>query len=155
MKLIIKTDLDRRRHPSCIKLIENYLAGRTFKVRIGGTKARQDYRIQVSVPQGSAWRPTLFNAHVATVPQPEIQETTTILFADDIVAASRGIRSDGKLQEVLDDMIDWATTRNIGINPNKCKAMCIRLRTPPDSPSINNESILYTKAPQYLGMTLD
>lgn len=148
---LVAQDINRK----WIKLIQNYLQDRTFQVRTGNKITTNTYQINASVPQGSVWGPTLFNAHISGIPIPRRQHTKLIMFADDIAIATRGMMADAKLQDAINNIETWARNSNIGINPTKCQAITIRLNNPPQPPTINGQPIQYSPTIEYLGIKID
>ncbi|XP_062538281.1 uncharacterized protein LOC134206570 [Armigeres subalbatus] len=110
--------LQRYNLPSyLVKIINNYLSARTFRVSISGASSNA-HNIVAGVPQGSILGPLLFNLFTSDMPEPP-EGGILSLFADDtsIVYNGRVIRAlVAKLQRGLDALTEYLTSWKICIN---------------------------------------
>lgn len=139
-----------------ILLLQNYLKGRFFQVRV------KDYLSSVTpitsgVQQGSLVGPTLFNLYLNEIPLNS--NTTLALYADDTAVLAKHDHPSylaARLQNHLDQIIDWFDTWKVKVNPNKCSAIYFsRKFTLPPRLYIKSVPLQWTNNAKYLGVILD
>lgn len=156
--------LQRYNLPSyLVKIINNYLSARTFRVSISGASSNA-HNIVAGVPQGSILGPLLFNLFTSDMPEPP-EGGILSLFADDtsIVYNGRVIRAlVAKLQRGLDALTEYLTSWKICINAAKTQVIIFphskspKLVPPGDCKIIlNGTTVEWANEAGYLGLTLD
>jgi Reverse transcriptase (RNA-dependent DNA polymerase)/Endonuclease-reverse transcriptase len=104
--------------------IEKWLSGRRQRVVLNG--AASDWEpVKSGVPQGSVLGPILFLIFIRDIDTAAGAEALVKKFADDTKVA-RKVQNDqdaAKLQQVLDNMTEWAAKWKMEFNTGKCKVM--------------------------------
>ena len=105
--------------------ISQWLSGRKQRVVLNGHTSEWQ-PVSSGVPQGSCLGPTLFLIFINSIDDC-IDKATGIIskFADD-TKVGRVIETESdheKLQEEIDNLVDWADTWNMQFNPQKCKVL--------------------------------
>lgn len=146
-----------------VKIIKNYLSGRTFRVSLSGASANAQ-GISAGVPQGSILGPLLYNLFTSDMP-PLPENGTLSLFADDtsVVYKGRAIRAlAAKLQRGLEVLTEYLTSWKICINAAKTQVILFphsnspRLDPPEDRKiTLNGTTVEWSKEAVLLGVTLD
>lgn len=144
--------------PLClIKLVQSYLANRSFSVAIGDHKSSLKHT-PAGVPQGSILGPYLFTLFINDIPkQPHTQ---LAIYADDTATYTTSKDGDlviGRLQLSLELLSDFFTKWKLKLNPDKTESiMFSRKRTVPDRKiKFKNYTIPWSRQVKYLGVTLD
>ena len=142
-----------------IKIIKNYLSGRTFQVSLNNTTS-----IEKTVGAGSILGPILFNIFTSDIP-PLPDGGVLSLFADDTAVAYKGriIRPlVAKLQKGLDVLAEYFANWKVCINAAKTQPIIFphskfQRLVPPDDFRIRSggATIDWSNGVVYLGMTLD
>ena len=109
-----------------LKLLENYMNGRTLQVVVGG-QSSQHYPVKAGVPQGSVLGPLLWNIFIDDLLQqhPEISAyaddstLTTSYHRDDCMQVAELVNA--KLQSIK----EWGTRWQVNFAPEKTQAMVI------------------------------
>ena len=120
--LIHKLTLSNVPHP-LIVLIESFLKGRTFKIRISDHLSTSR-NIEAGVPQGSYLSPLLYSVYINDFPTKG--PVTLALFADDtlLYTSNRNFKyAVYKLQRQLDVTNDWLAKWRIQLNISKTVAV--------------------------------
>lgn len=122
-----------------IKIIQNYLSQRHFKVSLNG-KNSKEFPIPAGVPQGSLLGPILYNIYTSDIPR--LPDGSGIfLFADDTAITVKGRTPNelkNKLQRSLDVFVNYAKSWKIKINESKTQAiMFLHRQSPKLIPSAN------------------
>ena len=109
---------------SAAQWIGNYLAGRRQRVCINQTFSSRTPETS-GVPQGSVLGPILFVIHINNQDNSIVSRISK--FADDIKLCHSSRHPDEvlELQEDLNRLVDWANTRQINFNIDKCAVMHI------------------------------
>ena len=109
-----------------LKLLENYLHGRTLQVAVGGQNS-QHYQVQAGVPQGSVLGPVLWNIFIDDLLQqhPEISA-----YADDSTLTTSYHREEcmqvaERVNTKLQSISEWGTRWQVNFAPEKTQAMVI------------------------------
>ena len=112
-----------------LEYITSYLSGRTQCTKVNDVTS-QKTNIDYGVPQGSLLGPTLFSIDVNDMP--EVSDTTDDseieMFADDTTTYVIGNNVDeavSKLQEIANNLFDYASRNSLTIHPGKCQLMII------------------------------
>ena len=135
--------------------VENFLSGRTQKVRVDGALSTP-VRVSSGVPQGSVLGPLLFLLYIN-----DIAENVTSklhLFADDCLLHREIItaRDCNELQVDLDRLNAWCSKWLLKFNVSKCHHLRVSSRhsTTPEIYKIDGQTIAGCKSALYLGVTL-
>ncbi len=109
-----------------IKWIENWLTGRTQRVKVNGGMSEEG-EVDSGVPQGTVLGPCLFTIFIDDTDDCAVGKTLIIKFADDIKGLRTVERDEDaqELQETLDNLCEWATNWGMCFNVEKCKIMHI------------------------------
>lgn len=105
---------------------ENYLGGRTQRVKVNGTMSGQE-RVRCGVPQGSTLGPLLFLIYINDITK--YMPCNTLLFADDTVMYTSGAsarEAEEKMQKGLDKIVLWTRDAQLTVNEGKSKVMLIK-----------------------------
>lgn len=146
-----------------IKLIQNYLSNRSFRVVLSST-ASQTFDIPAGVPQGSLLGPVLYNIYTSDIPQaPEGCHLS--LYADDTSIMAKGRNTKGtvrKLQNYLNTITSYMQVWKIKINNSKTQSILFpynnseRLNPPQNCKiQIAENSVDWSEEVVYLGLTFD
>jgi hypothetical protein len=111
--------------------MENWLAGRTQRVTIGGTASNEE-EVKSGVTQGTVMGPPLFTVYIDDIDLVVRQVKLFIKFADD-GKGMKEIRSRQdaiELQAALDSLFGWAETWGMRFNVDKCKIMHVGRNNP-------------------------
>jgi hypothetical protein len=109
-----------------IKWIENWLTGRTQRVKVNGEMSEEG-DVGSGVPQGTVLGPCLFTIFIDDADDCAVGQTLIIKFADD-TKSMRTVERDEDAQELqatLDNLCEWATIWGMCFNVEKCKVMHI------------------------------
>lgn len=146
-----------------IRLISNYLRGRTFKTRVG-TSFSTPREIHAGVPQGSIIGPILFNIFINDLPFRYIHGRSSHLYiyADDtaLLAMGKTYRlASRRLQSILDHLQPWFHDWRIKVNVEKCQAILFSLRARlediPPPPTLFGQEMPWMNQIKYLGIIMD
>ena len=117
-----------------LRWINSFLNERSISIKIKNIKSNI-FTPKYGVPQGSPLSPILFIIYVSDIPQPENEQTTTLLqFANDIVLWSNGrntVMSERKIQKHLNKITKWCIIWRIKLNPLKNKVLHFSKRKHP------------------------
>ena len=117
-----------------LRWINSFLNERSISIKIKNIKSNI-FTPKYGVPQGSPLSPILFVIYVSDIPQPENEQTTTLLqFANDIVLWSYGrntIMLERKIQKHLNKITKWCIIWRIKLNPLKNKVLHFSKRKHP------------------------
>ena len=154
-----------------IKIIANFLGGRTFVVKIEG-KVSSVRSIICGVPQGGVLSPTLFSVYINDVPSPRGQDEKMMLFADDIlyiqsytykvnkkiITESSDIATE-KTQNYLYELEAWMDRWRLSLAPHKCAQTTFSraMKNPKDFLNIYiyGQRVVCDENPKFLGITFD
>jgi len=140
--------------------IKNFLANRSFKVRIGSTYS-DSYPQAMGVPQGSVLSVTLFSIKINSIVQTLKSDTESSLYVDDfsISYCSKHMSTiERHLQLCLNRLSHWADSNGFKFSTSKtvCMHFChMRGLHPEPSLSLNRTSITVVKEFKFLGLYLD
>ena len=142
------------------RFIAAYLRGRQTFVEFRGAKS--SYRkMKQGVLQGGVLSPTLFNLYMKDMPTPS-NNICLVTYADDSTGLNSGPKIEPlceELNEYLDVLNSWFTSRNLFISPSKSSATLFTTfsnEASLDLPIfINGEKVPTKKDPVILGVTLD
>jgi Reverse transcriptase (RNA-dependent DNA polymerase)/Endonuclease-reverse transcriptase len=104
--------------------IEEWLSGRRQRVVLNGESS--DWQpVKSGVPQGSVLGPVLFLIFIRDIDEAARNKATVKKFADDTKVAKKISSEEDaeELQQVLDNMTDWARKWKMEFNTGKCKVM--------------------------------
>ncbi len=102
-----------------MRWIEAYLSSRFSRVHVGGEHSGA-IPMHSGVPQGSVIGPLLFLVFANNLP--DVLETMTLLFADDVKRVTRRSQSIN-LHSSLTAAWDWSKKWDLPINPTKCHSL--------------------------------
>ncbi len=116
-----------------VNWIANYLTDRTQSVVLNGVSS-QPLPVLSGVPQGSVLGPLLFLMYINDINDTGISAgSKLVLYADDILLY-RAVQSQedyATLQQDVNALAAWSSSKLLRFNPTKCKAMCIPHSTAP------------------------
>ncbi|XP_058448904.1 uncharacterized protein LOC131428864 [Malaya genurostris] len=146
-----------------IKIVQNYLSGRSFKVSVNGTLSN-GFVVPAGVPQGSILGPVLYNVYTSDFPRlPD--GCQFCFFADDTAILCKGRVTKHltkKLQNCLDSVVSYMNSWKIKINASKTQAILFpyslsqRLTPPADCKIVvDGLPIDWSNEVVYLGLTFD
>lgn len=150
--------LIKMKFPDCyIKIIANYLSGRSFAVDVNSTLSTHR-QIRAGVPQGSLIGPILYILYTHDFPR--TIQTKFGCFADDTVIYAQSWAPKLALKRVQDNLTnlqDWLTKWRIKINSTKSEAIEFKRRrgTLDTKLTIFNSQIEWQDKVKYLGVILD
>lgn len=144
-----------------VKVISNYLDGRTSQVCVGSAHS-EPYEVPAGVPQGSILGPLLYNLYTSDIP-PLPDGGTLSLFADDSAISYKGrvIRTlVSKLQKGLDVYTSYLSDWKICVNAAKTQTIVFPHRNtdrlkPTSKINILNAEIDWSSDVRYLGLLFD
>ncbi|GBN36961.1 RNA-directed DNA polymerase from mobile element jockey [Araneus ventricosus] len=138
-----------------IKLMNSYLHGRGFTVRVGNSFSSGRI-IEAGVVQGSRLGPQCFSIFVNDITRN--QETHICMYDDDTAIMSTGISQhsiSGNLNTYLAEVGKWLIKWKIMVNVDKSQAVYFtRKRNPPPS-TLYRKPIQWSNETVYLGVTID
>ena len=149
-----------------LKLIDNFLASRTVKLNVNGSKGVKRDCSEFGLPQGSVLSPILFKVFMMDFLE-EINDDSTVVykFADDgSIKISANTTQDCllQLQNILDAVDKWAKRWRMVINclPNKTEVMCFGTAENnrdliPKEFSLGNKKIKLVSHTKVLGVIID
>ena len=147
-----------------IKIIENLMFGRVFKVKVGSFTT-ENRKIEVGLAQGAVLSLTLFSIYINDVPIENTPHTSyTLLFADDIVHYVIYEKKYEELEKTinlyLSHLENWMNKWRLSLAPHKCSYTIFT-----KNKRLNNEigfdlklygiSIPRDNAPVFLGLRFD
>jgi hypothetical protein len=138
------------------KILKSYLDERFFQVKL--KEAITNLRkIEAGVPQGSVLGPILYLIYTADLPTSEDTNTTT--FADDTAILAPDDQPEtatAKLQNVINNLEQWAKKRKIKVNQTKSAHITFTARNLTCATvQMNNVALPQVKEVKCLGMHLD
>ena len=137
------------------KWIEDFLVGRTQKVRVGDTVSDTS-EVTSGIPQGSILGPILFTIFINDLP--EGLKNICKIFADDtkVYGSSKESKS---IQEDIDKLQEWSLKWNLYFNVDKCKVMHIGKNNPETKYTMKKgdslSDIITCEEEKDLGVTFD
>ncbi|KAL4153463.1 hypothetical protein QTP88_001296 [Uroleucon formosanum] len=141
-----------------IRLIDNMLSDRKFKVHINGKESKYKY-LQNGLPQGSVLSPVLFNVYTS-----DFVNTTSrkFMYADDVGLVAQA-DSFEKLEEILNENLSiihkYFQSWHLTLNPTKTTSIAFHLNNRDANRKLNVMSqgvrIQGEDAPRYLRIKLD
>lgn len=146
--------------PYIIKIVQNFLKSRSFRVHIGSTHSSL-FNINAGCPQGSCLSPVLYNIYTADIPT--VENCVMSIFADDTaILCSAKLSSDivFNLQLALRKIFEYFTKWKIATNCEKSQAIYFSRKRkscflPQVNINVNNVEIKWENNVKYLGVTLD
>ena len=114
-----------------LRWIKNWLSGRLQRVVIGGESSEWQ-EVKSGVPQGSLLGPVLFKVHINDIDLAVPDVTLIIKFADDTKAIQTigGDEDRQRLQQALDNLMEWAAKWGMAFNTEKCKVVHVGRNNP-------------------------
>ncbi|GBO33002.1 RNA-directed DNA polymerase from mobile element jockey [Araneus ventricosus] len=139
-----------------IKLMNSYLHGRGFTVRVGNSFS-SGRTIETGVVQGSKLGPQCFSIFVNDITRN--QETHLCMYADDTAIMSTGVSQ----QEIIDNLNSylaelgrWLIKWKIKVNVDKSQAVYFsRKRSTPPPPKLYRKPIQWSNKTVYLAVEID
>lgn len=146
--------------PEIIKIIQNFLSKRSFKVYIGNSSSSQ-IDISAGCPQGSCLSPVLYN--IFTSDFPSLDACSSSIFVDDTAILCHGIFAEdiiNNLQNAFIRLEEYFIKWKILVNPQKTQAIYFTRKRkacfiPQRDIRINNINIKWESKVKYLGVILD
>ena len=141
---------------SALRWFSSYLDNRKQRVVVNG-KCSEWCRVTSGTPEGGLISPILFSMFINDLP--DGISSRVLMFADD-AKLFRQIACDNDavaLQNDLDHFYKWSKTWMLNLNPTKCKAFRMTLKTKPltTTYSIGNTSLENVDSIRDLGVILD
>ena len=154
-----------------IKIIANFLGGRTFAVKIEG-KYSSNRLIECGVPQGGVLSPTMFSSYINDVPLADDLNEKCLLFADDIVYIQSYVykiknkliedakeEASKKAQDYLDRLEEWMNRWHLSLAPHKCSQLTFTKASDKAHDNLDVKiygvRIPYESNPKFLGIVFD
>jgi Reverse transcriptase (RNA-dependent DNA polymerase) len=138
------------------KTIENFLAGRSQRVKIGAVISDETC-VTSGVPQGSVLGPLLFTIYVNDLTHN--LNCRARLFADDCVvyAKTNSGGNHGPLQQDVERIQSWMTNNKMNLNLEKCEVVTFSTKRQINIKSYNIDGQLLQQKTgyKYLGVWLD
>lgn len=142
-----------------IRVIDNFLRGRTYRVSIQGHYS-EVHELEFGLPQGAVLSPTLYNVH--TYDQPNVGGAETSLFADDTAFHynSRNCKDiTKKLETAARKYLKYLKKWKIGANAEKFQALFFTKRSKKQIPQrglvVASKNVEWENRVKYLGVVLD
>lgn len=143
-----------------IKIVQNYLTNRSFRVHIGSSHSSV-VSVPAGCPQGSCLSPILYNIFTADIPV--IENITTSVFADDTALLCSDVKADSIINNLESSLMIWEqylTKWKIKINSTKTQAIFFTRKrkacfVPQRSLRFNNTTVNWEEHVKYLGVMLD
>ncbi|GBN66006.1 RNA-directed DNA polymerase from mobile element jockey [Araneus ventricosus] len=139
-----------------IKLMNSYLHGRGFTVRVGNSFS-SGRSIEAGVVQGSKLGPQCFSIFVNDITRN--QETLLCMYADDTAIMSTGVSQQeitDNLNSYLAELGRWLIKWKIKVNVDKSQAVYFtRKRSTPPPPKLYRRPIPWSNKTVYLGVEID
>ena len=144
-------------NPSLVKIIDNFLQGRTFSVVVGDYLSTKK-PLRVGLPQGAVLSPALYNLYTADFPK--LTATSIFSYADDIalLASCRDERlAHFRVQAALDQAAMFFDKWKLQPHPAKTQTITFTNRTALlNRPlTLKGEVLTISRTVKYLGITLD
>lgn len=116
--------------PTFLELICSFLTDRQQQVHVSGLAQPSDFlSVKFGVPQGSVLGPLLFSLYINDLP---LHLTCfSEMFADDTSLNSKDKNPENlvsKLQNSVNELINWTELNHMALNPDKTKSMYITTR---------------------------
>lgn len=145
-----------------IALIQNFLSDREIAIRIKDTESKP-ILLNAGMPQGAILSPTVFNAWVADIPQPEGLRTKISQYADDMaswVTDKTMEKAEMKLQRYNNRLVAWSKKWRIQLSPAKTTVIKfhrkhIRRKKKAPGQTIDGKRILAKDEVEFLGLLFD
>lgn len=143
-----------------IKLIQSFLKGRRFQVKVNKSKSGSRI-IPAGVPQGSCLSPRLYNLFISDFPS--LKDIIVAFFADDLAilttSKSRNMIQK-RLQGAINKIHSYFQKWRLKINPDKTQAIYFTRRRkqkflPNRKLTVNNIEVDWLTQVKYLGITFD
>lgn len=115
--------------PYMVRLVRDYLVGRTLSVHLDDTLSHPR-PVTAGVPQGSVLGPTLYNLFLADIPPPEGDELV-VIYADDILVAATHARAkiaERRLTQYLEILRRYFVEWRLVLNVDKCACITFKGR---------------------------
>ncbi len=143
-----------------VRLIQSFLKGRKFRVKVNKTKS-ESKSIPAGVPQGSCLSPKLYNLYISDFPL--MKDILVAYFADDLAILTTSKSRDliqKRLQVAISKIHSYLTKWKLKINPDKTQAIYFTRRRkqeflPNRKLTVNNIEVEWLTQVKYLGITFD
>ena len=142
-------------HGKVLKWIENWLADRTQKVKVGSEKS-SSCNVESGVPQGSVLGPPLFVVFIDDIDEYAPLIDMLIKFADDTKGLKEidSLADRDKLQNTLDNLTTWAEEWGMKFNIPKCKIMHVGRNNPRHEYKMAGETLTVVEEEKDIGVTV-
>ena len=133
--------------------LESFLIGRKQKVVLNGEESDWT-NVTSGIPQGSVLGPILFLIYINDLP--DVVNSIVKLFADDtkIYANVNTIENQERLQEDINNLMEWSNSWQLKFNKSKCKHLHLGRNTD-TTYKIEGENIEKITEEKDLGVTID
>lgn len=146
--------------PKCtVALIDNYLSGRTFKVKVNNYTSNLKV-IKSGVPQGSLLGPAIFNYYINDICK--FEKTQMAIYADDTAVFSSSFHNEVAAKQIqlhLNLLEKYFQTWKITVNSEKTELISFSRRYTGNKifskPKLYNNVIKQVNSVKYLGVHLD
>ena len=138
---------------SLFRWLESFLIGRKQKVVLNGEESDWT-NVTSGIPQGSVLGPILFLIYINDLP--DVVNSIVKLFADDtkIYANVNTIENQERLQEDINNLMEWSDSWQLKFNKSKCKHLHLGRNTD-TTYKIEGENIEKITEEKDLGVTID
>ena len=135
--------------------ISSWLTGRTQAVRVNDAESEPS-DVKSGVPQGSVLGPPLFDIFIDDLDLCAEAISLLLKFADDTKGFQeiQGPDDRVKLQQALDNLVEWASTWGMKFNVPKCKIMHVGRNNPEYEYNMDNVKMTVVEEERDIGVTV-
>ena len=135
--------------------ISSWLTGQTQAVRVNDAESEPS-DVKSGVPQGSVLGPPLFDIFIDDLDLCAEAIGLLLKFADDTKGFQeiQGPDDRAKLQQALDNLVEWASTWGMKFNVPKCKIMHVGRNNPEYEYNMDNVKMTVVEEERDIGVTV-